>query len=390
MRLLRLDSDGQCRLTNFFGKDAKDIPFYAILSHTWGADEEEVTYKDLTDGTRNFTHKAGYRKLQFCQRQAAQDGLLYIWIDTCCIDKSSSAELQESLNSMFRWYQRAARCYVYLSDVSVRRSVGEEEESWKLAFKRSRWFTRGWTLQELLAPSSVVFYSQEAKRLGDKRSLERTLNEITGIPIKALQETPLSHFRVKDRRSWAANRRTTREEDEAYCLIGIFDVYLPLMYGRGRAIALNKLEREIKESWNSGEVKDVIHIGGASWKDLQTLDERQLSDLDSSLEEFTRWFFEEINIATVDKMSAEAGWRMQTLLNRVGVSYNDETNHLRGKHTEWQQPWADYEAQNKPDIDRMLGFLNNRWWWANGQSDCFTGVIAAKTLIDLMIWRDKW
>jgi hypothetical protein len=175
MRLLHISDLG---LAEFVGND---IPRYAILSHTWGADHEEVTFKDMVDGTGKA--KAGYRKIRFCKKQAAKDGLQFFWVDTCCIDKSISTELTEAINSMFRWYQDAARCYVYLPDVSTGGSVGDDEfaRRWKTAFKKSRWFTRGWTLQELIAPVSVEFFSVEGERLGDKKSLERTLHEITGI-----------------------------------------------------------------------------------------------------------------------------------------------------------------------------------------------------------------
>ena len=173
MRLLERNSAGQLSLTKDLIGD--DIPQYAILSHTWGA--EEVTFGDLIDGTGK--SKAGYDKIRFCAQQAANDGLQYFWVDTCCIDKSSSAELQEAINSMFRWYQNAAKCYVYLSDVSIRKRKASDWSSdytWESAFRSSRWFTRGWTLQELLAPGpdSVEFFSQEGDRLGDKRTLEQT------------------------------------------------------------------------------------------------------------------------------------------------------------------------------------------------------------------------
>ena len=140
MRLLRLEDDGEFSLVEFFDKN---IPCYAVLSHTWGPDDEEVTFNDLVNGAGK--SKAGYCKIHFCRKQAAKDGLQFFWVDTCCIDKSSSAELSEAINSMFRWYQDAARCYVYLSDVSVSTSDGDDEFSrrWKLAFKKSRWFTRG-------------------------------------------------------------------------------------------------------------------------------------------------------------------------------------------------------------------------------------------------------
>jgi len=174
MRLLELNNHGEASLTNHL---ASDVPPYAILSHTWGEDDEEVTFQDLTQGVGK--SKAGYGKIRFCGKQAVRDGLQYVWIDTCCIDKSSSSELAEALNSMFRWYCDAAQCYVYLSDVPC-------DSRWKSAFWKSRWFTRGWTLQELLAPRSVQFFSGEGKLLGDKDSLGQEVREITGIPIEAL------------------------------------------------------------------------------------------------------------------------------------------------------------------------------------------------------------
>jgi hypothetical protein len=244
MRLLECNSAGQLTLTKELV--GEDIPKYAILSHTWGA--EEVTFKDLQDGTGK--SKAGYDKIRFCTQQAASDGLQYFWVDTCCIDKSSSAELQEAINSMFRWYQDAVKCYVYLSDVSIKKRKASDSSSectWESAFRSSRWFTRGWTLQELLAPApdSVEFFSQEGDRLGDKRTLERQIYEITGIPITALRRTPLSEYDVDDRLLWAESRQTTREEDKAYSLFGIFNVYMPLIYGEGRENAFKRLREEI-------------------------------------------------------------------------------------------------------------------------------------------------
>ncbi len=154
---------------------------------------------------------------------------------------------------MFRWYQNAAKCYVYLSNVS-RTAFGANVESnqlsWELDFRESRWFTRGWTLQELLAPSSVEFFSQEHNRLGDKRSLERQIHEITRIAVPALRGTPLSQFGVDERLSWAENRQTTRKEDKAYSLLGIFDIQMPLLYGEGRERALKRLREEIDKASN--------------------------------------------------------------------------------------------------------------------------------------------
>ncbi|OCL00979.1 beta transducin-like protein HET-D2Y, partial [Cenococcum geophilum 1.58] len=245
MRLLRIEDDGNFSLVDRVGNN---ISRYGVLSHTWGADEEEVTFRDLIDGTGKT--KAGYRKICFCGKQAAKDDLQYFWVDTCCIDKSSSAELSEAINSMFRWYQDAAKCYVYLSDVSVSTSDGDNEFSrrWKPAFKKSRWFTRGWTLQELIAPASVEFFSKEETQLGDKQSLEQTLHEITGIAIQVLRGNSISYPPVDERMSWAARRETKREEDAAYCLLGIFDIHMPLLYGEGRKKAFARLQKEIQPS----------------------------------------------------------------------------------------------------------------------------------------------
>jgi len=238
MRLLERNSAGELSLTKDLVGD--NIPEYAILSHTWGAYTEEVTFRDLIDGTGK--RKAGYDKIRFCAQQAANDSLQFFWVDTCCIDKSTGTELQEAIHSMFRWYQNAAKCYVYLSDVSItKQKTGSQfsEFTWESAFRASRWFTRGWTLQELLAPACVEFFSKDWEQLGDKKSLERQVHEITGIAISALQGVPLSQFGVDERLLWAEYRQTFRGEDKAYSLLGIFNVYMPLMYGEGESTRLS-------------------------------------------------------------------------------------------------------------------------------------------------------
>jgi hypothetical protein len=246
MRLLKGNSTGEFSLTLV---TSDDIPRYAILSHTWGADTEEVSFKDMIDGTGK--RKTGYEKIRFCGEQAERDGLQYFWIDTCCIDKSSSAELQEAINSMFRWYRDAAKCYVYLADVS-RPALGTNVKSsqlpWELSVRKSRWFTRGWTLQELVAPAIVEFFSEEGEQLGNKKSLERHIHEVTGIPVKALRGSPLSDFSIPERMLWAEKRETTRKEDKAYSLLGIFHVYMPLIYGEGRENAFKRLWEEMDKA----------------------------------------------------------------------------------------------------------------------------------------------
>jgi RanBP1 domain/Heterokaryon incompatibility protein (HET) len=242
MRLLKLQDNGRFSLT-WFRRDK--IPPYAILSHTWGREQDEVTFKDLINNTSD--DKKGFQKLRFCNSRAEADNLHYFWVDTCCIDKSNSTELIAAINSMFRWYQNAAKCYVYLADVSIRDGQFPARE-WESAFGNSRWFTRGWTLQELLAPRIVEFYSQNGERLGDKTSLQLQIHEISGIAVEALQGRSLSHFSIEERLRWGEKRETTEEEDYAYCLLGIFGVYMPLIPGEGKENAVKRLRRKIQKS----------------------------------------------------------------------------------------------------------------------------------------------
>lgn len=201
MRLLNFDEFGSIVFTDF---TSKPIPPYAILSHTWDGDTE-VLFEDVKkDDDKD---KKGMRKVEFCALQAAEDQLEQFWIDSCCINKWNLPELSRSINSMFRWYQNAAKCYVFLQDVSA---TGTDQQSdWEPSFRASRWFTRGWTLQELVAPKVVEFFSSEGTRIGDKQSLEGLIHDITGIPVKALRNHPLDEFSISDRMSWAGNRETT-------------------------------------------------------------------------------------------------------------------------------------------------------------------------------------
>ena len=244
MRLLERQTGGEICLTADLHDD--DLPRYAILSHTWGDESEEVSYADFVHGVGR--QKAGFQKIQFCVEQAAKDGLRYSWVDTCCIDRSSSAVLSQAITSMFRWYERATKCYVYLSDVLMSgQDSGRTPPAWQLDFRSSRWFTRGWTLQEILAPKSVEFFSRDRRRLGDKRTLVRPINDVTGISVSALQGTPLSEFEVDVRMSWAAKRDTKLKEDKAYSLLGIFGVSMPLIYGEGGDKAFCRLREEINK-----------------------------------------------------------------------------------------------------------------------------------------------
>lgn len=246
MRLLKYSSSGDFELTGDLDPDV--VPEYAILSHTWNQDPtKEVTYQDLVNGTGK--DKPAYTKINFCARQAKLDNLQYFWIDTCCIDKSKPAEVATAIKSMFRWYQKATRCYVYLSDVSFSSHEEDPQQSesvWGPAFRKCLWFSRGWTLQELLAPASVEFFAHNGRRLGDKRSLEQQIHEITGIALSALRGGSLTGFSIEERFRWAEPRQTTREEDWVYCLQGIFGISIPVSYGEGRSSAITRLHEAIK------------------------------------------------------------------------------------------------------------------------------------------------
>ncbi|KAH6694100.1 heterokaryon incompatibility protein-domain-containing protein, partial [Plectosphaerella plurivora] len=239
MRLLNVDSR---QLKDFTG----NAPPYAILSHTWEADE--VIFQDLTDPAH--VRKAGYYKIDQACRLAKSDGLEYVWVDTCCIDKSSSAELSEAINSMFRWYHESVVCYAFLSDVppEAESDKAEDFEPYSV-FRGSRWFTRGWTLQELLAPAHVVFYNSAWEPLGARNDMRALLGAITAIPEACLggyhpDSSCALGITIAQRMAWASSRETTRLEDMAYCLMGLFDVHMPLLYGEGDR-AFMRLQREI-------------------------------------------------------------------------------------------------------------------------------------------------
>ncbi|KAI1412805.1 HET-domain-containing protein [Hypoxylon sp. FL1857] len=238
MRLLNTSS---LRMEEFF---EESLPIYAILSHTW--DKEEVSYQDFHNKPLR-QRKRGFQKiLAFCE-VAAFEGYKWAWIDTCCIDKTSSAELSEAINSIFRWYQMSARCFVYLSDVDSDPAQGLQIS----CFRTSRWFTRGWTLQELLAPRTACFYDKSWHYIGDKKSLCKAISEITSIPelilvrLRNIGDVPIAR-----RMSWAANRKTSRKEDKAYCLLGLFDVNMPLLYGEGDKAFFRLQEELIKSTYD--------------------------------------------------------------------------------------------------------------------------------------------
>ncbi|KAG7103963.1 Vegetative incompatibility protein HET-E-1 like [Verticillium longisporum] len=212
---------------------------YAILSHRW--QDAELTLQDLA--RPDHASLPGYAKLSGACDLAAKKGYDYLWIDTCCIDKTSSAELSEAINSMFRWYEQSAVCYVYLTDVKAGGSVAPPPE-----VRASEWFKRGWTLQELLAPKTVEFYDADWQFIGTRTSLQKAISEASSIPRRFLSgESHIRSASVAQRMAWAATRQTTRLEDQAYSLMGLFDVNMPLLYGEGRKAFL-RLQQEIMKN----------------------------------------------------------------------------------------------------------------------------------------------
>jgi len=241
MRLIRCDT---LELVSFA---ETEIPKYVILSHTWG--NEEVTFQDLTtlpQSTLAAAKPGGFAKLQgFCRTVLSNPHhwpIQYCWMDTCTIDKTSSAELTEAINSMFDWYRGAYRCFVYLSDVEVTdRNDG--------SFSESRWWTRGWTLQELIAPLSLTFFNANWCQLGNKAGMASRISGITGIPRRVLSRPQMMYrCSVAQRMSWAAKRHTSRVEDLAYSLMGLFNVNMPLLYGEGKKSFVRLQEEILKES----------------------------------------------------------------------------------------------------------------------------------------------
>ena len=227
MRLLHTKS---LQFEEFFDSQ---VPIYAILSHRWA--EKEATFQDFEVAKQQVW--PGFVKISNCCAVAHSQGFDWVWIDTCCIDKKSSAELSEAINSMWRWYKEAKECYVYLSDVQWKSGMNLQN-----TLKQSSWFTRGWTLQELLAPQRIIFFDREWNYISRKQKMLAEISAVTGIGAEHLNS--IRGASVATKMSWVSRRQTSRLEDMAYCLLGIFDINMPLLYGEGRKAFL-RLELEI-------------------------------------------------------------------------------------------------------------------------------------------------
>lgn len=263
---MRLLNTTTLELTTF----QASCPQYAILSHTWG--DNEAPFSVFAARSRLFDpvariRKARYSKVVRACSLAKSQGYRWIWIDTCCIDKTSSAELSEAINSMYYWYERAGVCYAYLVDVEPGLTPG-------LSLAQSIYFTRGWTLQELIAPPNLEFYDSKWNLIDTKAALAPALEKITSIPAglfsgawrklcaHGMAGQSLQLLSVAQRLSWAAERCTTRPEDIAYCLMGLFGVHMPLLYGEGEEKAFARLQAEIASNTN-----DQSLFAWGSWYD---------------------------------------------------------------------------------------------------------------------------
>ncbi|KAK3401515.1 heterokaryon incompatibility protein-domain-containing protein [Sordaria brevicollis] len=234
-----------------------EVPPYAILSHTWG--EKEITFHDFTASMDSDRTGDAWQKIYNACYHAAHHGWEYIWIDTCCIDKNDITELSEAINSMFRWYEAAEVCYAYLADVTFPNN--ENDATRGVDFHESRWFTRGWTLQELLAPPVLEFLDSEWNPIGSRDDWAAEIQEATGIRRQHL--TDFHRCCIATKLSWAANRLTTRIEDHSYSLLGLLGVYMPLIYGEGNH-AFTRLQHELVRKYNDESVLAWTQISGNS------------------------------------------------------------------------------------------------------------------------------
>ncbi|THU76413.1 hypothetical protein K435DRAFT_704907, partial [Dendrothele bispora CBS 962.96] len=233
--------------------DIDTIPPYAILSHRW-IEGEEVSFQELVqiqDLSNNegeemaeLKKKSGYRKILQACFKARVDKIDYIWVDTCCIDKSDHGEVVRNIKSMYAYYENAQVCYAYLSDRTGNFWI-------KGRFEDSEWFQRGWTLQELLAPTKVVFFDRDWDCIGDRTQPEisTAISSITGIPRNVLDgNVPVREVDACSRMSWTIGRKTTRPQDQVYCLFGILSVTTDLDYEEDVKTAFSRLQQAVIEA----------------------------------------------------------------------------------------------------------------------------------------------
>lgn len=283
---------------------------------------------------------------------------------------------------MYTWYQASTKCYVILSDVIVDDPESFAVSQWMDMFRKSRWFTRGWTLQELIAPANVEFYSWNGVHLGNRLSLEHQLYKITRIPIALLRGAPLSRYTLDERISWGARRQTSRPEDKAYCMLGLCEVFLPFMYGWGESHAMSELRQKVQHSQAQIDTtsQSVIRIGGASYNDLLALNDKQLAQLDVELLDLLKWF-EQVKEDSYDALNDVAVKELNLMFEKFGIDY-DDARIMR-------KDWLDHAAlRSYREIaqrkDRELNIIMS----SKGNTHLY-GLTAFKTCVEVLVWRGK-
>ncbi|KAL4072768.1 heterokaryon incompatibility protein-domain-containing protein [Scleroderma yunnanense] len=283
-RVLNKGEEVDCRTKVLEFRD-DETTNYAILSHRWMEQEDE------RDEVRQCV---GYRKILDCCEHAKGDGYDWLWVDTCCIDKRSSTELSEAINSMYRWYKNSQVCYAYLHDVPGSSfPTTSDKRTYPNSNGWPEWFSRGWTLQEMIAPSNVQFFNNDWQPIGDKKTLAKTLSHMTRVPQHILTGG-LSSDRpcVAQIMSWAADRMTTRVEDRAYSLLGLLDVNMPMLYGEGKK-AFHRLQLEIIRMSNDqsifawGSTRGILRSGSILADDpssFRDCDNIELTDHDKFIQ----------------------------------------------------------------------------------------------------------
>ncbi|KAF7546912.1 hypothetical protein G7Z17_g8091 [Cylindrodendrum hubeiense] len=362
-----------------FGDD--EIPPYAILSHTWL--EDEILFQDI--GQAYAPNKKGYRKtVDFCAKAQA-NGFEYVWIDTCCIDKTSSAELSEAINSMYHWYEKSTVCYAYLADVSSLFQVS-----------KSRWFTRGWTLQELIAPSHMIFFDKAWEELGTKKSLGDIISDSTGIPPGILSgEEHFETASIAQRMSWAANRGCmTESQARLKTRLGqvMLDEHLKdelvLAVERGREAAAEQLltlyntQDDWQQKGQGGVLLSLAAAAGSGKVEPDMKDLKGLSALwyaaKNGHEAVMKLLFETgwVDIETKDEFNATALWhaaalgndRVVRLLleNRATVSHKAKSNRtaLCQASTRGYTTIVEYLLNSNADFEARDIYQGTPLWYA--------------------------
>jgi heterokaryon incompatibility protein (HET) len=236
-------------------------PRYAILSHRW-IDEQEICLQDWEVYVANqdplssqIKCKSGFIKIQNACIQAQKRGFEWLWADTVCIDKRDNSEVTKSVNLMFSWYQSASVCFAYMHEVSNNNQRLKWTEDNAVVRKTPEWFTRGWTLQELLAPKKLLLSDQDWNCIGDRENCAQVITKFTGIPLSALCGKDIQSYSYADRLAWAKGRQTTEPEDRVYSLLGLLGVSLPAVgYGIGLKAALWQLESAIEKQRADGNL----------------------------------------------------------------------------------------------------------------------------------------